>query len=1682
MPAPAPAGQLEQVLSALQSVGGQDARIADLMRSGAAQPEALPMLPSSVVGGDVAPEVAEQLSGFSRQLGPTPAKATEPSVTEGGLPREGIRRDKGLRQIREVINLVKTKEGRKNASRIVAEFAPVTEEQAQAISAATGEKIDAGFTHTIDGGYVFHVLRGHGEGREKIQHQLPIVEEDFERIPDVVAHPDKIGSGNKTRQGLNTVAYSKRINGHILVVEAVRNGAKKLSVTTLRKLKPGYEADFSTPDLLGTKETAKPLELTSNNDSQLETERSNAFGLKADEAVSPTSETSPTPSGPVSATSPSSVTLSPSGESVKAETPATQSEAEMRGPKGKEAEPFHANISIPARSKTHHFVAEQSRDSYSHEINILRRDDYTDSKGRSRVKFVNVGSYSPLTGEFSGNVAKGSDKTVLGKLRAQVLEQLRGAQPAEAETQEPPAAVPEASPTPPEPETPALDMAATPVPDVVEPSRAEQILQSLEQLSGEEQGEPPAATQEVSRGIPADAKLRRGEMTVAYKGKDYEVTVSPWEKYGKRRLYLKEKATGKTIGHYDVARGEFGNDFKDSLWSDAVKERFLRQAGDWYEGGQKSAERQAQEDAAAVRRREASVLFPASAALKKGNITVEFRKGSPETLEVSPWEKNGRRLYINEPWFHGRRGATIMYYDVDAGAFAGEDTDYSVPYREAVKAAFLKDIKNFRQGTEDAPYAGKLRKEADARLASVAEIALDLDEGEGAGVVARIPEATRDMLYREILKSQGESDFEKSKKIAGRVMARIRELTGEKTPDLAMMRDPRSVRQSEEYDPGDPKTWPEGPARGEALALEAWRHLEDDDEVETWPESPEKTEALALEKEYDKIAAWIENLSSEEFTRRLQNDDPEFTQKNERGVEIEERFHALRRSLSKKKPKNIEKRLSQLIEAEIDAAQEEALAAQEAEDARIDAELEAEEYYHERPAMNENIRRGRAAMEKVIAEHTDVMDAMYRDELGSIAFLWGNKGAGIAHILKYHIPDGTAPQDFMRTLVDIIAEGDVGEEYPIQNGRKRRVNITKGPYTVVLGKEYDGKKVNWVVSGWDEEVPDKRVPSSDAPDKGQDFSGTTLSETTSSVTERERNGGTTLSKPQSGGNRKGEGAEAKKEPVSVMDVTQKVREMFPLRHGLGSVPPGKRRGVLGVFGRKSEVLRTKYRNNLPVIMHELGHALDKELELRARIPEEALTELLRAGAPVSGEDYTPDKIANEGIAEFVREYAMNRKAGRDAFPKFTPIFERALHEKPDVLKNFEEVRKTLEAYYKQDAKARILDKGPNTRRLSPETLKERVAQIGHDLYSTWVDGNHELARVSERVRENLGLDVLPDELNLHATAQTSAGYMAAADKSVAKLLDVVREHRMTPENRADLEAYMKAARALDYRRNGLNPGLGTTEAEERAIVESQTPQTVRDVARQLHDAYEEIVQETLVDTGLMAQKTFDMLKEKWPNYVPFIRTDSELHEDADVRDFLRGHARSLVNVQNPIKKARGVADEQEIMPVKEPLLHMLSNVVRYHHMAAKQGVAEVIREISRREGCGWIAERLKETPTHSDDSTFYVWENGKQVYYATDPAIHKVLKGLNRAPKFQRGLVGRLLSLPSETLKMGATRYNPAFIITNALRDAAQVSVTSQSWAPPLAHTLRGVMMLYSGRPGGKLSTKRRTSRSSTAV
>ena len=64
--------------------------------------------------------------------------------------------------------------------------------------------------------------------------------------------------------------------------------------------------------------------------------------------------------------------------------------------------------------------------------------------------------------------------------------------------------------------------------------------------------------------------------------------------------------------------------------------------------------------------------------------------------------------------------------------------------------------------------------------------------------------------------------------------------------------------------------------------------------------------------------------------------------------------------------------------------------------------------------------------------------------------------------------------------MEVIANGDIGDEYGRRGGRPR-INIAKGPITAVLGKVRNREKVTWVVTGWDERVPPLKKPRSDTP-------------------------------------------------------------------------------------------------------------------------------------------------------------------------------------------------------------------------------------------------------------------------------------------------------------------------------------------------------------------------------------------------------------------------------------------------------------------------------------------------------------------------------------------------------------------------------------------------------------------------
>lgn len=122
-------------------------------------------------------------------------------------------------------------------------YGEVTGVQAAAIEKATNIDI-LGFERVLDSYGIKHILKNHGKASEELRGQEPITVEDFKKIPDVVENYDKVFVGGISKKNkFPMIAYVKRVNGVILVIEEQRESkekhTKKVPVLTMMKFKVG---------------------------------------------------------------------------------------------------------------------------------------------------------------------------------------------------------------------------------------------------------------------------------------------------------------------------------------------------------------------------------------------------------------------------------------------------------------------------------------------------------------------------------------------------------------------------------------------------------------------------------------------------------------------------------------------------------------------------------------------------------------------------------------------------------------------------------------------------------------------------------------------------------------------------------------------------------------------------------------------------------------------------------------------------------------------------------------------------------------------------------------------------------------------------------------------------------------------------------------------------------------------------------------------------------------------------------------------------------------------------------------------------------------------------------------------------------------------------------------------------
>ncbi len=109
-----------------------------------------------------------------------------------------------------------------------------------------------GYNHNLDVSGTRHAFLEHGKPEiEKSRGQIPISDEDFEKIPDVIFNYDQVSFGEFDSKHTPLINYSKKFeDGTIIYVEEIRTRQKTLTIKTMWKQKlkadnSGFFTDFN---------------------------------------------------------------------------------------------------------------------------------------------------------------------------------------------------------------------------------------------------------------------------------------------------------------------------------------------------------------------------------------------------------------------------------------------------------------------------------------------------------------------------------------------------------------------------------------------------------------------------------------------------------------------------------------------------------------------------------------------------------------------------------------------------------------------------------------------------------------------------------------------------------------------------------------------------------------------------------------------------------------------------------------------------------------------------------------------------------------------------------------------------------------------------------------------------------------------------------------------------------------------------------------------------------------------------------------------------------------------------------------------------------------------------------------------------------------------------------------------
>lgn len=534
-----------------------------------------------------------------------------------------------------------------------------------------------------------------------------------------------------------------------------------------------------------------------------------------------------------------------------------------------------------------------------------------------------------------------------------------------------------------------------------------------------------------------------------------------------------------------------------------------------------------------------------------------------------------------------------------------------------------------------------------------------------------------------------------------------------------------------------------------------------------------------------------------------------------------------------------------------------------------------------------------------------------------------------------------------------------------------------------------------------------------------------------------------------------EGVERMGRAVSRREIIDSINNLFNQRIKTGRLGT---KNAKGWYNPNSDVIRTGAYGDIPTMMHELGHYIDNHNGFSS-IPKFD-TELLGQVKKRFGTSYDNLDMAGkrkEGYAEFFKDYVSDRAKAKQDFPEFYKHFKETIERDKALNGIVNKLSKLTHEWHKQSSADRIkgsisFERTSKAERIITDAkdgnIKDTIKRVASDVYTKAIDELNPLREMVEEVEHITGEKVAFKD-NPFMQAWLSRGWVGKAEefikrgrpeKGVRSFEDIIKD--IPQKEHKDFSAYLVALHDLDLHRNGQMPTF-TLKEDLAAVKQYEKNPTFKSAAKDIH-RFQDYMLAELVNNGILKPETYHLLRNKYPNYVPFFRDFS-----AESMDGFFSSSKGFVNVANPIKRFKGSTRD-----IIDPLESIVKNTYQFYNAIERNHVGVTFAKLAKKPGVGTIVEEVRgDRPAKSTDNTFSVWVKGKKVVYETTPELAQAMKMMN---KDTSNFITKILQYPASWLRAGST-VTAGFAITNALRDTISAGVFSKHGFLPVVDTFRGL-------------------------